>query len=203
MSDAGLVTQIRSGIDKLADPKRAEGVRRAVPGARTNGAPVPRLRELAGRLKRGGDVADFETACRVMDTLAKTGGREELLVGTFLVGAWPREIKAMRWSRIAPWLRRIDNWETCDQLSAAVLATIVNAQPALKSKLMTLARSRNPWQRRLAIATAASLNQRGRSQPAITRAIIAAMKNDPDRKLRLAVGWTERELAKAERRYSK
>ena len=168
MNHAELLKQIRSGIDALADPKRAEGVRRAVPGARTNGASVPSLRDLAKRVRRAADAIDFETACRLMDALAKTAGREEMLVGTFLVGAWQREIKTMRWSRIAPWLRAIDNWETCDQLSAAVLATIVNAQPALKSKLMTLARSRDPWQRRLAIATAASLNQRGRSQPAIT-----------------------------------
>ena len=54
---------IATGIDALADPKRAEGVRIAVPGARTNGAPVPGLRDVARRATTPRGTVTFATAC--------------------------------------------------------------------------------------------------------------------------------------------
>ena len=134
-----------------------------------------------------------------MDALSKSRSREEMLVGTFLIGRYQRQIKELSWARVAPWLKTVDNWETCDQLSAEVLATMVNAQPALESRLIALTRSTDRWQRRLAVATAASLNQRGRTQPAITRAICARLADDDDRMIRQAVAWAKRELAKKPR----
>ena len=190
---------VRAGIDRLADPKRAEGVRRVVPGARTNGAPVPALRALAKSVKRPAADDGFTEACLLMDALCRSGSREEMLVGTFLLGRYQREVKSLSWPRVAAWLKAVDNWETCDQLSAEVLATMVNAQPELAAPLLTLTTSADRWQRRLAVATAASINQRGRSQPAITRAICAALEDDDDRMIRQALGWAKRELAKKQR----
>jgi 3-methyladenine DNA glycosylase AlkD len=116
--------------------------------------------------------------------------------GVFIVAKHQAVLKTTPWSLIAPWLRAVDNWETCDQLSAAVIATIVNAQPALAKHLLTLTKSKDQWQRRLAVATAASLSQHGRSQPATTAAVCRALEKDPEPKIRRAVEWARRELAK-------
>jgi 3-methyladenine DNA glycosylase AlkD len=191
---------IRRGIDALADPARAERVRVVVPGARTNGAPVPGLRALAKRVGGPAGLDSFSTACRLMDALCQSGSREDMLVGTFLVGRHQKFVKTLAWSRVRKWLRAVDNWETCDQLAAAVLASMVHARPALLKQLLALTRSPDRWQRRLAVATAASVNQRGRSQPAITRAICARLENDTDRMIRQAVAWANRELEKGLRR---
>ena len=73
---------------------------------------------------------------------------------------------------------------------------MVDANPALAASLMGLARHKDIWQRRLAVATAASVNQRGRSQPRITRAVCEALERDPSPMIRRAVAWAWRELAK-------
>jgi len=191
-----VLAQIRADIDALADPKRVAGILRVVPGARTNGAPVPKLRALARQVPLAKDDESFERVCRLMDDLSRSRSREEMLVGAFIVGRHQRFVKALKWKRVATWLPPVDNWETCDQLSAEVLATMVDAKPALVGKLLTLAKSKEPMQRRLAVATAASVNQRGRSQPKVTIAVCAALEKDPSPMIRKAVAWAWRELAK-------
>ena len=195
-----VLTVVREGIAALANPARAEAVRVTVPGARTNGASVPGLRDVARRAAGARGSVSFESACGVMDALCRAGDRESLLVGVFLVAKHQAAIKKMPWARLAPWLKAIDNWETCDQLSAAVVATVVNAQPSLAPRVIALTKSNDQWQRRVAVATAASLNQHGRSQPATTRAVCRALERDPEPKIRRAVKWARRELAKIERR---
>jgi 3-methyladenine DNA glycosylase AlkD len=190
------LAQIGKEIGALADPKRAEGVRIAVPGARTNGAPVPGLRDVARRATTPRGKVSFATACAILDALARRGDRESLLVGTFIVAKHQAALKTTPWSRIVPWLRAVDNWETCDQLSAAVIATMVDAQPALARHVLALTKSKDQWQRRLAVATAASLNQHGRSQPATTVAVCRALEKDPEPRIRRAVEWARRELAR-------
>jgi 3-methyladenine DNA glycosylase AlkD len=190
---------LRAAIDDLADPARVAGILRVVPGARTNGAPVPKLRALARGVPLAKDAAGFEKHCALMDALCKSRSREQVLVGSFIIGRHQRAVKELRWARIAPWLAAVDNWETCDQISAEILATMVDADPALLSRLLALAKSKNEWQRRLAVATAASVNQRGRFQPAITRAVCEALERDPSAMIRRAVAWARRELGKGTR----
>jgi len=193
------LAEIRGGIAALADSKRVAGILRVVPGARTNGAPVPKLRALAKQVPLAKDDESFERLCRLMDALSRSRSREEMLVGAFIIGRHQRFVKTLEWKRVAAWLLPIDNWETCDQLSAEVLATMVDAKPALVGKLLALAKSREPMQRRIAVATAASVNQRGRSQPEVTIAICDALEKDPSPMIRKAVAWARRELGKTAR----
>ena len=65
----------------LADPERIASIRRVVPGARTNGAPVPRLRALARRVPLARNGEAFDALCALMDQLSLTRAREPLLVG--------------------------------------------------------------------------------------------------------------------------
>jgi 3-methyladenine DNA glycosylase AlkD len=186
-----------SEIERLADHARAGSVRRIVPGARTNGAPVPNLRALAKKMALAKDAAGFEDACFLMDALCRNGSREHVLVGIFMVGRHRRFVKTLPWVRVIPWLDAIDNWETCDQLAAEVLAAMVDADPGLGRSLLRLAAEANMWHRRLAVATAACVNQRGRSQPSITRDVCDALEHDPSPMIRRAVAWARRELAKS------
>jgi 3-methyladenine DNA glycosylase AlkD len=194
-----LLASIRDRIDSLADPKRIAGILRVVPGARTNGAPVPALRALARTVPLAKDADSFESLCRLMDDLSRSKAREQMLVGAFIIGRHRRFVKSLPWKRVEGWLPPVDNWETCDQLSAEVLATMVDAEPKIVGKLLALAQSKDPMQRRLAVATAASVNQRGRSQPKITIAICNALEKDPSPMIRKAVAWARRELEKNRR----
>lgn len=196
MSGVTTATAIRKEIRALADPKRVAEIHRVIPGARTNGASVPSLRALAKRVPAAKDAVQFEALCKVMDDLSKIGMREEFLVGTFVIGRHQRFVKTLPWNRVAPWFKAVDNWETSDQLASEVLATMVDAEPELMGKLLTLTRSKDQWQRRIAVATAASINQRGRSQPAVTKAVCNALDGDPSPMIRKAVAWARRELVK-------
>lgn len=196
MSAPITASAIRAEIRALADPKRVPEIHRVIPGAKTNGASVPSLRALAKRVPPAKDADQFEALCKLMDSLAKAGMREEFLVGAFIIGRHQRFVKTLTWSRISPWLKAVDNWETSDQLAAEVLATMVDAEPALVGKLLGLTQSKDQWQRRIAVATAASVNQRGRSQPAVTKAVCDALDDDSSPMIRKAVAWARRELAK-------
>ncbi len=191
-----LLAEIRAGIDALADPMRVAGILRVVPGARTNGAAVPKLRALARTVPLAKDDESFEKLCGLMDDLSRSKSREQMLVGLFVIGRHQRFVKSLPWKRVEGWLMPVDNWETCDQLSAEVLATMVDAEPKLVKQLLALANSKDPMQRRLAVATAASVNQRGRSQPKVTIAVCDALEKDPSPMIRKAVAWARRELAK-------
>jgi len=167
-----------------------------VPGVRTNGASVPSLRALARLVPLARDAEGFEALCTVMDDLSRSGSREQQLVGSFIIGRHQAAVKDLAWSRVREWLAPIDNWETCDQLAAEVLATMVHADPRLARQILSLTKSANVWQRRLAVATAASVNQRGRAQPAVTTAVCDALERDPSPMIRRAVAWARRELDK-------
>ncbi len=187
---------IRAAIAALADSRRVAEIHRVVPGAKTNGASVPALRALAKGVRAARDEVAFERLCKLMDGLARSGWREDFLVGCFVIGRHQRFVKTLPWRRVTGWLGAVNTWETCDQLAAEVLATMVDTDPALVKPLLVLADSPDPWRRRLAVATAASVNQRGRSQPKVTAAVCDALEGDESPMIRKAVGWARRELAK-------
>lgn len=196
MANLGLLAAARKEIETAADPVRAAAVARAVPGARTNGATVPALRARVASFRKQHALA-FEEACVLCDGLCSDGTRESLLFAFFLIAAYKRACSAVPWLRLERWLSAVDNWETCDQLAMGVGAVRVAADPeAGIHYLEKLARSGDKWRRRFALATGASLNQKGRFMPSITLQICQLLLADPEPMIQTSIGWAVRELSK-------
>ena len=196
MAGLTLLEEVNRALAAAADPERAAAVVRAVPGARTNGAPVPVLRALAADFRRR-HALQFEAACGLCDRLCAMGDRESLLFAAFLAGAYRRDCAALPWARLEGWLAHMDNWETCDQFAMCVAAERIAADPQRGlAHLRKLARSPDIWRRRFALATAAALNQKGRFVPAITLEVCQLLLADPEPMIQTSLGWALRELSK-------
>jgi 3-methyladenine DNA glycosylase AlkD len=180
--------------ERVDDAYRVQ-LERLVPGVRAIGVKVPQLRALARELAKHHAI-DLEAACALLDAACAGGAREEILLGTMLVARHRRAVANMPWSRVTRWLRAIDNWEVCDLLATSVAAPVVAARLELVDELVRVARAEGSWSRRFAAATAAALNQHGRTHAAEALRVCACLLADREPTVRKATGWAIREVAK-------
>jgi len=195
VSTAAIAASVRAGLCARADATVREKLATVVPGARVMGVKVPELRAFASELRAAHRALPLEAMCDVMDALAASGVREEVLIGTFWLARYGKSLEELRWSRIARWLPALDNWETCDQLAMGVVARAVDGDPARIRGLQRLTAARSEWMRRFALATASGLNQKGRSHVPETLALCAPLLDDPSANVRKAVGWALRQAS--------
>jgi 3-methyladenine DNA glycosylase AlkD len=192
MSPAAIVAALREWLAGAGDPAVRRSLETLIPGARTVGVPVPALRVAAIELRRLHRDLPLETVADITDMLVESRVREEILIGTFWLARYGKKLQALPWSRVTAWLPALDNWETCDQLAMGVAAPLLDAAPDLGSLLLPLTGARSHWVRRLALATASALNQKGRSHVAETLTLCAPLVADPAPEVRKAVGWALR-----------
>jgi 3-methyladenine DNA glycosylase AlkD len=84
------------------------------------------------------------------------------------------------------------------QNKGSIASRLVSAQPSLLSKLLALTKSENVWHRRFALATAAALNQKGRTLATLTLRVCEPLLADTHPMIRKAVGWAIREACKSD-----
>lgn len=186
------IAHVRRQLAERADAAYKVQLEGLVPGVRAIGVRVPALRALARELGQG---LDFDAACSFLDAACGDGGRELILLGTMLVARHRRDVPTLAWRRLARWLPAIDNWETCDLLAMTIAAPVVAARLELVDELVKLARAERMWERRFAVATAAALDQRGRSHPAEALRVCEPVLADPEPIVRKAVAWAIREAS--------
>jgi 3-methyladenine DNA glycosylase AlkD len=191
-----LHTQIDQALIAAADSKTQAKLARLVPGAKTIGVPVPRLRALAAEFRRRHADFTLAQACDLMDGLCRERWREKILFGVFLLGRYGKGVAAVPWDRLLPWIDALDNWETCDQLASAVGGAVVAANLGLIAELSALATAENPWKRRFALATVSALNQQGRSHVPETLQLCRLLLADRAPTVRKALAWALKEASK-------
>ena len=180
------VAEVRRRLAAHVDVAYRAQLERLVPGVRALGVRVPVLRALARELR-----TEHEPACAFLDAACADGSRELILLGTMLVARHRRAT----WPQLVRWLQAIDNWETCDLLAMSIAAPVVAARLVLVDELVAIARTGDVWQRRFAVATAAALDQRGRSHPAEALRVCAPVLADREPIVRKAVAWAIREAS--------
>ena len=191
-----LTAEARKRVLSIADPIRKAEVLRVIPTAKTNGAAVPAIRAQVVDFKKQQKLP-FAAACDLCDALTRNGEREHILFAFFLVASYPRDCRSLDWARLAKWLEAVDNWETCDQLASNVAAEMAATDPQKGyARLKTFAKSKNIWERRFALSTSASLNQRGRYHPEITLPICQMLLADKEPMIQTSIAWALRELTR-------
>jgi 3-methyladenine DNA glycosylase AlkD len=199
------IAEARRRLAAHVDPAYKRQLERLVPGVRALGVRVPVLRALARELR-----ADVDAACAFLDAACADGCRELILLGTMRVA---RHRGALAWPQLVRWLSAespanagraaapkavrssIDNWETCDLLAMSIAAAVVAARLELVDELVALARTGSVWHRRFAVATAAALDQDGRSHPAEALRVCEPVLADREPIVRKAVAWAIREAS--------
>jgi 3-methyladenine DNA glycosylase AlkD len=191
----GDALSLRRVLEQHSDAKYLAKITQLVPSGMTVlGVRVPELRRLAREYPRPA----LSALLRLTDAAFAGRCREEMLFAIFLLTGAKRELTAALWPSIDRWIDQIDNWEICDQLAMGVAAPIAGDHRALTKDLVAWARAKNPWRRRFAAATAAALNQGGRSLAAEALEICAPLLADEDPMVQKAAGWALRETSKAD-----
>lgn len=197
-----LRAEMREQLLLLVEPEYAAKIQpQAGSQWRAWGVRVPKLRALAGELKKRHPRV-LTTDLILLANLVFAGHwREEVLCTLFwLASSIKREPAAPLWAAIDGWIKEIADWEICDQLAMVVAAPIVAENPRRVADLVDWTRSPNPWRRRFTVATAAALNQKGRSNVAATLQVCSHLLQDDTPTVRKAVGWALREASEKEPR---
>ncbi len=188
--------EIRRAIINAADPETKAKVSRLTSGAKSVGVIIPKLRALAAAFRREHPDLSIDDACKLVDKLCRELYREEILFGIFLLGSYGKKVASLAWDRLREWIEALDNWETCDHLASNVSGPIVATKLEYVDNLAKLARSKNLWKRRFAVATASELNHKGRLHPEETFRVCRLLLADPEPMVSKAVGWAIKELSK-------
>jgi len=190
------IDKIRNLLIESADELTKEKVLRLTSGVKCIGVSVPKIRQLAKDFKVEFSNLDFGLVCEISDQLFKEKCREEILIAIFIIAQQKKNFSKIEWERISNWLKHIDNWETCDQLSSNIVTPILVKNPNFLKKLFDLTKSENKWERRFAVATVANINHGGRAYPKETFSICKPLLSDKETVVTKAVGWAIREISK-------
>ena len=190
------ISKIRNLLIELSDELTKEKVLRLTSGVKCIGVSVPQIRQIAKDFKVEFSNLDFDIVCQIADQFFKDECREEILVAIFIIAQQKKNFNKIDWERIKFWLKHIDNWETCDQLSSNIVTPIMVKNPDLLKKLVELTKMENKWERRFAVATVANSNHGGRAYPKETFMICQPLLTDKETVVTKAVGWAIREISK-------
>jgi 3-methyladenine DNA glycosylase AlkD len=181
-----------------------EGMRMAVPGVgELYGVRVPKLRAIAREVVRTYRGARDSLRAIALASWAH-GGREHQVVALFIL-AKVRMDPSERWAQGVRLLPDVNNWETCDQLCAALLGETLARDPHFMEELERMAKDENFWVRRAALVAPVYLRRAkyaddvARDLDRRTLAMCAALLDDGEKYIRKAVDWSIRETIK--RRY--
>jgi 3-methyladenine DNA glycosylase AlkD len=157
-------------------------------GDRFLGIRVPQLRRLVGRF-RGIALAE------ILALLKSPWHEERLLALLMLVDRYTRGDAGER-ARIYNLYRRhtkyINNWDLVDSSAPYILGA--HLMPRDKQPLYRMARSKNLWQRRIAVLATFYMIKHKACDDALAIALI--LKDDREDLIHKAVGWMLREIGK-------
>ena len=194
-----LAANVRVRLDRHADSAYREKISKLVPTEiEIVGVRVPVIRTLVKEFR--GEHTDLSSATMMalLDHAFAKPCREELLFATILLAARRKTLAEIEWARIEGWVDGIEDWEVCDQLSMVIIGVLVGANLTRVDTLVKWAKSANRWRRRAALASATSLNQKGRKHAAETLRVCEPVMTDADKMIRKALGWVLREASKSD-----
>ncbi len=194
------VAEIRAELQDLADPVRAThslrffktGPGQYGEGDKFLGLTVPEMRTLARKYR----ALDVEAA---LELLASPWHEERLVALLLLVQGHKRGDERRRQKIHRAYLanaRWINNWDLVDLSAEHVVGPHVEAEEL--ALLEKLARSRNIWERRIAIVSTFHFIRRDEFRP--TLKIAATLLGDSHDLIHKAVGWMLREVGKRDRK---
>ena len=196
---------ITRALERLGgDPEYLAGMRMAVPDAgELYGVKVPVLRKIAGEVV-GAYKKDGDALRSIAIESWGRGSREHQLVALFILAS-VKLAPAERWEVGVRFLPDVSNWESCDQLCAALLGEALAKDPGYMDVIEDWVEDENFWVRRASLVAPVYLRRAKYSEQVMfdldqrTLAICDARLNDREKYIRKAVDWSVREVIK--RRY--
>ena len=191
---------LRADLHELADPEGGEHSQRFFKtgpgqygeGDKFLGLTVPEMRGLARKYR---DIDDAAT----LELLASSWHEERLVALILLVEGYGRGDEARRKRIHRAYLantRHINNWDLVDASAGQIVGAHLEARDI--ALLKRLARSKDLWERRIAIVSTFHFIKQDELRP--TLKIAELLLRDSHDLIHKAVGWMLREVGKRDRR---
>lgn len=198
--DSPTLAAIKAEIQNLAEPRRATvsltffktGPGQYGEGDKFLGLTVPQMRSLARKYR----ALDHDSA---LELLASPWHEERLVALLLFVDGYKHGDERKRQQIHRAYLsntRWINNWDLVDLSAEQVVGSHI--EPAKTGLLQKLARSKDLWERRIAIVATFHFIKRNEFRP--TLRIATMLMGDSHDLIHKAVGWMLREVGKRDRR---
>jgi len=179
-----------------------EDMRTVVPGVgEVIGVRVPQLRVLAAQIA-GAYRGEAEFLLDLARRCWGRGSREHRMIALFILARMKKLSPQARWSMAEIFLPDVQDWETCDQLCAALSGQALAEDAVYMDQLESWAGDDNFWVRRVAIVSTVLLRRArfdaelARSLDTRTLKMCERLLDDQEKYIRKAVDWALRELIK-------
>lgn len=183
------ISSITQALIAKSDEKAKAAFQKFVPTSqRVYGVRVPLLNQLAKEHREGG----FELA----EALWKAGAFEEKLLAAKLLGSSCKKDPDRAIKLAKEFAAQVNDWAVCDTLAMQGLRGLaVKKQVQLFAWSNKLVKSKNPWERRLAVVLLTNFVKEKDSHAQI-KAILDRLSGDTEYYVKKAVEWLRRDLEK-------
>ena len=180
---------IKQALMAKADPAAKAAFQKFIPTSQdVYGVRVPLLNQLAREFSDGG----FELA----EALWKAGSFEERLLAAKLLGSSCKKDPDRAVAVAKKFASEISDWAVCDTLAMQGLRGIaLKKQEELLAWSNKLVKSKNPWERRLALVLLTHFVKDRDARPQINETL-ARLGSDKEYYVKKAVQWLQRDLKK-------
>ena len=200
MKTSTALEALRADLHELADPESGEHSQRFFKtgpgqygeGDKFLGLTVPEMRGLAHKYR---DLDDADA----IELLASSWHEERLVALILLVNGYDRGDEARRKRIHRAYLantRHINNWDLVDASAGQIVGAHLNAKDI--ALLERLARSKDLWERRIAIVSTFYFIKHNELRPTLKIAELLLL--DSQDLIHKAVGWMLREVGKRDRK---
>ncbi len=188
------IERIHEELLKLGDKKRAENEKRYLKSPYFfYGVRVPELRRIVKNYKS----IDFRSAVDLFHKLWNSGNHEEMSFALFLLSKFAKNNPAETWKLILENIDKAKTWDHIDELSAHILAEILNDNYGFVKEIKELSESLNPWRRRASIVATCFLIKNNKID--LTLRLAEKLVYDKDIYVQKGAGWMLREVGKKNR----
>ena len=186
---SGLLKQIQKELKGHSTPEAKAAAMKFVPNAeKVYGIRTPVLNLLAKKYKEGG----FDLA----KELWSSGAFEEKLLAAKLLNVICKKDPLLSLKLVARFSKDISDWAVCDAIGMQSLKPVAKKiQKEIFDLSAKLAKSRNPWERRLSLVILEVFTKDKSLHPEIIKRV-KILENDEEYYVKKAVVWIKRNFEK-------
>jgi len=191
--------QIRKRLRAAHDPVRAENEKRYLKSPyRFFGVNIPSLRILAKEISNDLGPVSRPTVFGLARRLWESEYHQEKTLAIFLLAEHPDclDIKAL--PVLEKMLGQCTGWDHTDYIATSLIGRVLEKDAKAYGHLRKWKRSGNHWVRRASLISQIPLLRKGQGDREFFFRLAAGMAGEKDFFIRKAIGWTVREMAKAD-----
>jgi 3-methyladenine DNA glycosylase AlkD len=204
MTINALKNEIIKKLKAKSDPKRKESAKLYYPTKmKVLGVKVPDLKKVLKDEKPEINELSEKEKIKLVKELIKTDIFECQQFGFEIINTDKKLLPYLTEKDAKDMKRNMDNWVSVDYYSGIIFGPLWREGVISDDKIVKLAKSKDFWERRIAVVSTVALNQKARGGTGDTKRTIKICKlviKDENDMVQKALSWALRELAKFEKK---